>query len=107
MLFGVKVVTRKYDLGEEVSLPQILNKGRASNFWQDLCSVGNIGADVGECIIQGFKFKVNSGNSIRFWHRKRLREEALKTIFSRLYRIFTQDEATEAEVQGQNRSWDS
>lgn len=45
----VKVVTRKYGIGID-----------------NIYSIGGMYADMGECIAQGFKFKVNSGNKIKF-----------------------------------------
>lgn len=96
----VKVISRKYNLGDEVWLPTVPNRGKASVVWQDLCSVGDIGADMGECIIQGFRFKVNSGSSIKFWHHKWLGEEPLLAVFPILYRISIQKEAMISEVWG-------
>ena len=75
----VKVVSRKYALEDNTWLPKIPNRGKPSKIWKDMCSVGvgDYYADMGECIIQGFKFKVNSGTRIKFWRHKWLGEETL------------------------------
>lgn len=60
----VKVVSRKYTIGEDAWLPQIPSRGIPSRIWKDICSVGEVCADMGECIMQGFNLKVNSGSKI-------------------------------------------
>lgn len=63
------------------------------SIWKGLCSVSDVAADMGDCIVQGFIFKVNSGASIKFWKHKRLGEESIQAVFPRLYRISAQKEA--------------
>ncbi|KAF7154517.1 hypothetical protein RHSIM_Rhsim01G0163900 [Rhododendron simsii] len=62
---------------------------------------------MGDCIIQGFTFKVNSGTSVKFWKHKWLGEESLQSVFPTLYRISAQKEAMIADmVNNQNQdSW--
>lgn len=96
----VKVVLRKYALEDNTWLPKIPNRGKPSKIWKDMCSVGDYYADMGECIIQGFKFKVNSGTRIKFWRHKWLGEETLESTFPRLFRASTQQDAWVADVIG-------
>lgn len=71
----VKVVSKKYGLKEDEWLPQLPVRGKPSNIWKDICLVGSVAADMGECIIRGFTFNVtleiasNFGN-INGWERK-------------------------------------
>lgn len=96
----VKVVTRKYELDEDSWLPKVPARGKVSNIWKDLCSVGNTYADMGACIIQGFKFKLNSGTSIKFWKHKWLGEESLEVVFPRLFNASTQQDAWVSDMVG-------
>lgn len=49
-----------------------------------------LGADMGDCILQGFTFKVNSGTNIKFWSHKWLGEVTLQATFPRLFMLSTQ-----------------
>lgn len=87
------------DVVEENSwLPKIPNIGKPSRIWKDMCFVGDYYADMGVCIIQGFKFKVNSGTKIKLWKHKWLGDETLETTFPRLFRASTQQDAWVADV---------
>lgn len=103
----IKVVSRRYGLGDEVWFPKVPTRGKASNIWKDICSLGNICADMGECLIQGFSFKVNSGNNIRFWKDKWSGDVTLKLAFPRIFNISTQKDAFILEMMdGQSKgSW--
>lgn len=62
--------------------------------WKDICSVGEVCADMGDCIMQGFTLKVNSGSKIKFWKYKWLGNETLQASFPRvLNSVSTQKEA--------------
>lgn len=86
----VKVVSRKYDLGEDEWLPKNPNGGQPSNIWKDICSVGNSSNGMGDLQAQGFNIKVYSGRNVKFWDHKWIGEEPLKNQFSRLYNLSTQ-----------------
>ncbi|KAG5541541.1 hypothetical protein RHGRI_021393 [Rhododendron griersonianum] len=45
---------------------------------------------MGDCILQGFTFKVNSGTNIKFWSHKWLGEVTLQATFPRLFMLSTQ-----------------
>ncbi|KAI8571673.1 hypothetical protein RHMOL_Rhmol01G0137500 [Rhododendron molle] len=47
-------------------------------------------AVMGDCVIQGFKFKVNSGTKIKFWKHKWLGDETLQAVFPGLSILNTQ-----------------
>lgn len=54
----VKVVRRKYGIKENRWLPHLPTRGRASNGWQDICSVISNNAGLSGILLQGFKVSV-------------------------------------------------
>lgn len=94
----VKLVSSKYDLCEGAWLPHLPRRKKASNVWKDICSVSNMCADMGECVIKGFNFKVNSDTSISFWKHKWLGEETLQNAFPALFTLSTQQDAMIADM---------
>lgn len=59
---------KKYRLGEDSWLSEVPSRGSMPNIWKDICSVKYMGVDLGDVILQGFVFKVNSGD-INGWER--------------------------------------
>ncbi|KAG5547509.1 hypothetical protein RHGRI_013260 [Rhododendron griersonianum] len=53
---------------------------------------------MGDCIIQGFIFKVYSGTSIKFLEQMWLGEDSLQVVFPRLYKLSTQKDAMIADM---------
>lgn len=53
---------------------------------------------MGDCILQGFTFKVNSGTNIKFWSHKWLGEVTLQATFPRLFMLSTQKDAMIADL---------
>lgn len=86
----VRVISKKYSIEENAWLPHIPSRSKPSKIWKDICSVGEVYAVMGECIVQGFNLKVNSGSKVKFWKDKWLGNETLKATFPRLYNVSTQ-----------------
>lgn len=51
----VKIIQRKYNLGEDCHLPCIHPNMRASAIWEDICSLGQQRSSLHQTITQGFR----------------------------------------------------
>lgn len=100
----VKIIKSKYgDL--DTWKPILPDHGKISNIWKDICNIGNLETTIGEIISQGFKIKVNSGNSTKFWSHTWIGDHNLECSFPRLFLLSTQKESLISDLLTPEANW--
>lgn len=93
-----KVITNKYGLSCECANPELPNSRKVSAVWNDICSIGKATSALSEVINQGFRLRVQSRGSIRFWDQIWIGEVSLKQEFPRLFSLSVQKQAKVQEM---------
>ena len=93
-----QIIQAKYKYSSTVSMKE-LSIPKQGGPWRDICKSLLKRSDVEKIIQSASRKRVGDGKETSFWHDSWVHEEALKTIYPRLFRKTDQPDATVASMR--------